>query len=97
MGSAERAGRYFEEALAISTRAALRQEQAETLTELGILHLEGGRTGEAESALRAALELFRAVGYTREVGRVESLLDACAEAQGTHAQVARTDLRAPPM
>jgi Tfp pilus assembly protein PilF len=66
--------RFFERALEIVRRHAYRHAEADVEREYGLFRLELGEPEEGHRRLLAALDLYRRVGASADVSRVERLL-----------------------
>ena len=68
---------FYEQALAvIHERALPKRDEAVVMQGYGLLHGACGRPVEARAYLEAARETYRALGYAREIGKVEEDLAA---------------------
>jgi len=85
-GRGEAAGAAMERALSASDRLdgpERRAQRARVLLDLGLVHLEAGRTSEAEAALRTAEEVLQALDRRGDLARARLRLSLC-EAKHLH-------------
>jgi tetratricopeptide (TPR) repeat protein len=81
MGSPDTAEEYFRTSLRINTEIKNRLNSAETLFELGVLEHQRRHDDAARTAWRSARALFRRIGATQEVTRMDQHLHMIGEKQ----------------
>ena len=75
-GELNQSGHYLQESADIFQQAMEKLESARTAYELGLLELDRGKPGRAQTHFEQAREIFIEVGAQKELERVDSQLEA---------------------